>query len=220
LIELELCVFKSFKIYQAKYGYRFSQEPFVLADSIDLVNGNIVDFGTGTGIIPILLSLRNANLNIYAVENNTEMLSVIKKNLQINNIKNVKIETDINNIKNNSMDCIVSNPPYFNKTNYRKSKKYFNEKFESYDFKENIKMFKKILKNKGLLCFSYHPTRLAEAILNLNKHNFGIKSIQPVYGNIHKSASFVIIKAKLNGKNYINMEKAIYLDKDLTVSAI
>ena len=217
-MELQLHVFNSFKIYQPKYGYHFSMEPFILTKDIGRYNNlkNIVDFGSGSGIISILLSkFLDKKTKIYAIESNKNMAEIIEKNIELNSLHNIEVLQNITEIDKNSVDLIISNPPYFN-SNYRPSKKFYSEKFEKEGFEHCLSSFKGIIKNKGILKISYHPTRMFEVMQKINNNGFGIKNICPVYGNRKNSASFVIIESKFGAKNYIECRKAIYLDNDLT----
>ena len=219
-MELQLHVFNSFKIYQPKYGYHFSMEPFILTKDIEHYNNlkNIVDFGSGSGILSILLSkLLDKKTKIYAIESNKNMAEIIEKNIELNSLRNIEVLQNITEIEKNSVDLIISNPPYFN-SNYRPSKKFYSEKFEKEGFGHCLSLFRGIIKNKGILKISYHPTRMFEVMQKISNNGFGIKNICPVYGNHKNSASFVIIESKFGAKNYIECRKAIYLDKDLTIS--
>ena len=217
-MELQLHVFNSFKIYQPKHGYHFSMEPFILAKDIERYSNlkNIIDFGSGSGIVSILLSrLLDKEAKIYAIESNKDMAEIIGKNIRLNSLHNIEVLQNIAAVDKNSIDLIISNPPYFN-SDYRPSKKFYSEKFEKEDFGYYLSAFKGIIKNKGILKISYHPTRMFEVMQKINNNGFGIKSVCPVYGNYKNNASFVIIESKFGAKNYIECRKAIYLDKDLT----
>ena len=209
---MELTVLNDLKIYQPKNGYRFSLEPFVLTNNIDLSKNVIVDFGSGCGIISILLAKRIRECKIYAVETNDDMVSIMKKNISLNDIKNVEIVKDLADIETNSVDLIVSNPPYFLDRHYRESKKFFQEKFETKSLYDLLKDIRRVVRNKGILRLSYHPTRAVQLINTLDSLNFGVKSITPVYGNKNKKASFIIIDSKFNAKHYTVFENAIYLE--------
>ncbi len=212
-MEKELTVLDSLKIYQPKNGYRFSFEPFVLTSGLDIKDSDkVLDYGSGCGIIPVLLSKINTKCSIYALENNPDMVEILKLNIDMNPTNNISAVTDIKTISTNSMDIVVSNPPYFIEGFYRKSQNFHREKFESKSLDEFLKDIRRIIKNKGLLRISYHPTRTIEMIYKLNEYGFGIKFITPVYGNKNKDASFVIIESKSSTKNHLVLKKPIYLE--------
>jgi tRNA1Val (adenine37-N6)-methyltransferase len=212
-MEIELTVVDGLEIYQAKSGYHFSLEPFFLSN-IELNNKlNILDFGSGCGIISILLAKKNSNVQIYAVEQNPDMRKIIKKNINYHNISNVEIFSSLSEIGTNTIDIVLSNPPYFTYGSYRKSQKFNLEKFETVSLEKILDGMKRVIKNKGNFRITYHPTRFSEIINKLELFNFGIKSITPAYGSKQKNASFIIVDSKYNTKSHVVFKKAIFLDE-------
>jgi tRNA1Val (adenine37-N6)-methyltransferase len=210
---LDLCDFESAKFYQPKNGYRFSFEPFVLADiNITKRIKQAADIGSGCGIIAILLAKKFSIDHIYAVENNLEFIGIIKENLKLNNINNVEIIDSMNKLPNDSLDLIISNPPYYIKSSFRISKKYETQKFENTSLLEMLSKMSIKLKNAGALRLSFHPTRLFELLCELAKNNFGVKTIQPIYGNKNKISKACIVEAKKNAKAYVTIKKPIFLE--------
>ncbi len=211
-METELTILNSLRIYQPKNGYRFSQEPFVLMKNLELKDRCVfLDYGSGCGIISVLAAKINGNCFVYSLESNKEMRQIVEKNLRLNNLNNISVIDKPDKLKTNSVDIVVSNPPYFLEGSYRKSTKFFNEKFESESLDEMLIDVRRVLKNKGVLKISYHPTRLVELLGKLDSYGFGVKYITPVYGNRKKEASFIIVESKFGTKNYTIVKKAIYL---------
>jgi len=57
------------KVRQDKSGYRFSIDAVLLADFVRARSKNtVVDLGTGCGIIPLILALRNPEARFFGVE--------------------------------------------------------------------------------------------------------------------------------------------------------
>jgi len=212
-MELILNDFGYFKIYQPKSGYHFSSEPFVLTCDLKFAHSKVfVDFGSGCGIIAVILALKNPSSLVYAVEKNEDYLDIIEKNFTINNIKNAKVVKGGEDIPNNSTDIFLSNPPYFVSGRYRISQKYKLEKFEVEPVGSIVKVAKRVLKNKGILRVSFHPTRIFELFETLKLNSFGIKSVIAVHGNSQKSASFLIVEAKLASQDFVVFKPPIFLD--------
>jgi release factor glutamine methyltransferase len=75
---------------------------------------NILDIGTGTGCIDVVLSKKLINTEISTIDISDKALSLAKENYEINNVNNVEL---INNdifkyIPDKKYDLIISNPPY------------------------------------------------------------------------------------------------------------
>lgn len=77
-------------------------------------NSTILEIGTGSGIISIMLSLLTLNKNITAVDISEKALDVAKINASKYNIQQdiTFIQSDIYKNINKKFDFIISNPPY------------------------------------------------------------------------------------------------------------
>ena len=112
--------FKGLKIIQNKKWFKFGIDSVLLSDFAKTIrnNASVLDLGTGTGIISILLSGKiNAN-KIIGLEVQKDVADMAQRSIYLNSLEDkIKILNDnINNIenhfKNNSFDAIVTNPPY------------------------------------------------------------------------------------------------------------
>jgi len=118
---------------------------------------NILDIGTGTGVISLMLA-QKSSANILAVEIDKESTEQAKLNVSQSNyfsqiqVENVSIQ-DLAQKSEKKFDLIVTNPPYFidsyksiesNRTIARHS--------DSLPFEELIDSVKKLLDIKGKFC--------------------------------------------------------------------
>ena len=112
--------YKGLKIIQNKNGFCFGIDSVLLSDFAKNIkkNAKVIDIGTGTGIISILLSKKTELSKIYGVEIQEEVANMAQRSVQLNNLQD-KIEIINSNIKNifdilnqNDFDAIVTNPPY------------------------------------------------------------------------------------------------------------
>lgn len=111
--------FKKFSIAQDRCAMKVGTDGVLLGAWADVANAeNILDIGTGTGIIAIMLAQRTENARIDAVEIDPEACSQAQYNIQkspwpdrlraINDAIQLYAETC-----DKSYDLIVSNPPFF-----------------------------------------------------------------------------------------------------------
>ena len=112
--------FKGLKIIQNKNGFCFGIDSVILSDFAKNVkpNSNIMDLGTGTGILPILLSAKTEAKKIWGIEIQEDVANMAKRSILLNKLEE-KIEIINENILNleskfekNSIDVIITNPPY------------------------------------------------------------------------------------------------------------
>lgn len=69
-----------------KSGYRFNVDSILLVSFVNILpSKKVIDLGTGSGIIPILLNLKVKNLSLYAVEVQPQMVDIAQRNFLINN---------------------------------------------------------------------------------------------------------------------------------------
>ena len=213
-MELTLSDFGYFKVYQPKSGYHFSSEPFVLTCDLEFSHPKVfVDFGSGCGIIAVVLALKNPASFVYAVERCEDYLEVIEKNFIINGIKNAKAVKSERDVPTNSVDFFLSNPPYFITEKYRVSQRYRFEKFEVEPISSVVGIAKRVLVNKGVLRVSFHSTRILELVEALKFNSFGLKSITAVHGSPKKSASFLMVEAKLASHDFVIFKPPLFLDE-------
>ena len=106
-------------ILQPRRGYRFSLDAVLLARFPEVGDGcKIIDLGTGSGVIPLLLSTRAKNLSILGIELQPRLAALAKRNVRLNHLQGIVtvLERDINNLPreyNGKWDLVVANPPYF-----------------------------------------------------------------------------------------------------------
>lgn len=146
-------------------------------------NNRILDIGTGSGFIAIILKKFINDCKVEAWDISKEALKVAKKNAKTNNVKIDFKQVDIleNNISSSRFDVIVSNPPYVdycekNQINSRvKDYEPHNAIFVDHDdnmifYKKIIEKSQRLLKQKGVLYFESHSSRIniLENMLKIN----------------------------------------------------
>ncbi len=109
--------FKRFRIYQDKCIFKVGTDGVLLGAIADVNDvKTILDIGTGTGLIALMLAQRS-DAEIVAIE--PDKNSFEQASMNINNSKwsnRIKVEnTDLQNFnpRGRRFDLIVSNPPYF-----------------------------------------------------------------------------------------------------------
>lgn len=116
----DLCL-DGMKIIQRDDEFCFSIDTVVLAHFGPVPKGKILDMGTGTGAIPLILSARGA-ADITAVELNPVMADIARRNIALNGKEDCIAvrEGDYRQIRqwadSGSFDAIYVNPPYREKS--------------------------------------------------------------------------------------------------------
>ena len=217
--------FKGLKIIQNTDGFCFGIDAVLLSDFAKEIknNSNVLDLGTGTGILSILLSGKT-NLNkIYGIEIQEDVADMAKRSVELNNLEN-KIEIinknikELNNIfEKNYFDAIVTNPPY-KKINTGKENEKTNKYISRHEVTASLEDFIKIsfdlLKDKGSFYMVHRPERLSEIIYLLKKNKLEPKQIRFVHSNINDEPKLVLIKSVKNAKEFLKIEKPLFIYDD------
>jgi tRNA1Val (adenine37-N6)-methyltransferase len=81
----------------------------------DAGSKKVLDIGTGTGLLSLMIAQKNSSLDIHAIEIDKEAAGQAKENVANSPWKNAItiINTDIKEYNTGKYDCIVSNPPFY-----------------------------------------------------------------------------------------------------------
>lgn len=117
---MSLFQFKQFSIKQDKTAMKVGTDGVLLGAWAEVGNAqNILDVGTGTGLVALMLAQRNEQAKITAIEINQNAFEQAKENISESPFSK-KIEIFhidfLNYSTTQKFDVIVSNPPYFNNT--------------------------------------------------------------------------------------------------------
>lgn len=214
--------YKNLKIIQNENGFCFGIDAVLLSDFAKEIknNSNVLDLGTGTGILSIILSGKT-NLNkIYGIEIQEDVADMAKRSVKLNDLEN-KIEIINKNIKElntiferNSFDSIVTNPPY-KKINTGKENEKTNKYISRHEVTANLEDFIKIsfelLKDKGSFYMVHRPERLSEIIYLLKKNKLEPKIIRFVHSNLKQEPKLILIKAVKNAREFLKIERPLFI---------
>lgn len=217
---------KSVKIYDYerlddlhRNGYMIIQDPKRFCFGIDAVllsdfaqaskKEIVLDLGTGTGVIPILMEAKNEAEKYYALEIQHESAEMAARSVKLNNLDDkIKIiEGDIKELtalfKPSYFDVITVNPPYMNhngglKNNFSPKAIARHEILCSLD--DILIGSSKLLKSGGRFYMIHRPNRLAEIIFKLKEHKMEPKKMRFVHPYIYKEPTMVLIEAVRSGK--------------------
>jgi methylase of polypeptide subunit release factors len=109
---------RGLRIFTDSHVYQPREDSFLMSDILieeKIAQGDLVEIGSGTGIIILSLAKSNPNSSYYAVEINYEAALLTKKNSIVNEFDNIQIICS-NNLrpfrKNSLPKILVFNPPY------------------------------------------------------------------------------------------------------------
>ena len=203
-----------FSLIQKKHAFRYGMDSVLLASFADIQPKDIVcDFGTGNGILPLLLIGRGKGSRFHAIDINGEAAELARRNVELNHLEDriTVIHADVSEtpslLGSCSIDSIVCNPPYslpsagLSSPNMQKAIAR-NQKSDTID-----KMFSAafmILKGKGKLFLVFPAPRMLHIMKKLQQHHLEPKRIRMVYPTLKKPANLVLIEAVKDAKPMIH----------------
>jgi len=215
---------KGLKIIQASDTYRFSVDSILLLDFIRLKNyEKIIDLGTGSGIIPLLLFGKRKGLAIYGIEIQEDLADMARRSVELNKLQNsiTIIQEDFRNLKNifknQQFDVVVSNPPYISvgqgKINPSNSKAIARHEIKG-DLEDIISVSNYLLKDKGRIYLIYRSAKLIKLIITLKKYGIEPKVIKFIYPGPGENANLVLLEGIKSGKEELKIEDPIFLNSN------
>lgn len=194
----------SFKIFQDRKKFCFGIDAILLADYAKKARGKLFcDLCTGNGIIPILLSEKNPDVEIHALEIQNEIAALAQKSVDLNGLcEKIKIFTgDVKNAWNifgkNLYDVVTANPPYMkaNAQTAENSKSIARQEILC-NLEDVVKAASGLLKSNGKFFMIHRPSRLGEIFICLEKYNLGARRIRMVQPNAEERPTMVLVEAE------------------------
>lgn len=209
------------KIIQKKSGYRFSIDAVLLANFAGIKKGDsVVDLGSGSGVIPLILSFRHESINLTGIELDAESADMANRSVAMNNLseKISIIEGDIRGIKKlfapESFGSALANPPYGKLDTGRINP---NEQIATarHEVTGSLDDFFQaasyLLKSKGRFSIIYPARRFADVIAGMRAFNIEPKRMQMVHSREGEGARLILAEGVKGGGVEMEVMKPLYI---------
>lgn len=199
----------SLRIIRREDVFAYGSDAVKLADFVVLSKkDNVLDIGTGTGILAILLEGRY-KARFIAVEIDEYMANMAKRSVEMNGQEDniTVICSDIRKIYEQlgyeKFSVIVCNPPYFSSGTKSENEISRNSRHDdTLTMDELAYVSSKLLKNGGKLYMVYPASRFASCCASLIAHKIMPKRVKPIFTDKeNKKINCVLIEAKKGGKD-------------------
>ena len=145
--------FQQFSIQQSKDVFRVGTDGVLLGAMCKVKNAKkILEIGTGTGLISLMLAQRNVSAKISAIDINENAVKLASENFR-NSIFNENLKVELKDFKNfetnENFDLVVCNPPFFEKN--ASAKDVLARQQVELNFRNLVEKSTEIITKKGIL---------------------------------------------------------------------
>lgn len=211
-------------------GYRLIQNPERFCFGMDavLLSGfatvrpgeRVLDMGTGTGIIPILLAAKTEAEQLVGLEIQEESADMAKRSVLLNHLQE-RVQIVQGDLKEaeallgaSTFDVVTCNPPYmaaehgiYNPTDAKAAARHE----ILCTLKDVIAQAAAVLKPGGHFFMVHRPFRLSEIITEMAGMKLEPKRMRLVYPYVDKEPNMVLIEGVRGGKSRLTVERPLIL---------
>jgi len=191
------------KIIQNQSEFCFSLDAILLAHFATLRQGNnVVDLGTGTGVIALLLAARGAG-HVTGLEMSQSMAAMAKRSVALNTLQDTVeiINGDLCNVKEwlpaGECDLVVSNPPYrpVGGGYISPNEKVAMAKHEvTATLQDVVNAAKYLVKTRGRFAMVHLPERMSEILVAMSQADLEPKRLQLVHSSVDKKPKMLLVE--------------------------
>lgn len=214
--------YKGLKIIQNINGFCFGVDSVLLANFAKKIKKNsiVVDIGTGTGIIGLLLCKKTELKKIYGIEIQEDVAKMAKKSVELNKLQEKMeiLNCNINNIfeilQPNTIDCIVTNPPYKKIGTGAKSedeKQMISRHEVKCTLEDVIEKSSKLLNDKGEFYMVHRAERLVDIMCLMRKYRVEPKNIRFVHSKLGEKPKLILIKGIKFANEFLKVEEPLVI---------
>ena len=214
----------NYKIIQDPERFCFGMDAVLLSEFAKAKEGDrVIDLGTGTGIIPILMEAKTRASDLTGLEIQPESADMARRSVELNHLES-KIRIVTGDIKEASslfgaatFDVVTSNPPYMTEhhgiTNEKSPKAIARHELLC-TLEDVISQAAKLLRPGGSFYMVHRPFRLVDIIVLMREYHLEPKRMKLVYPYIDKDPNMVLIEGLRGGRPRMTVEKPLIVYKE------
>ena len=201
------------RIIQNREGFCFGIDAVLLSDFVSVKkNASVLDIGTGTGILPILLSAKSSARSIIGIDIMEDMIEMARRSVAINGLEDL-IQMECMDLKQAPeqlgrarFDTIVCNPPY-SKSNGGESSKAPLKAAARHEIectlRDVVESAAKMLNDRGKAAFVLHSGRFFELMLLMHHYGIEPKRVRLVHSYIDRPPKLVLVEGIKGGHPHV-----------------
>lgn len=208
-------------IIQDPKRFCFGMDAVLLSGFAQVKEGErVLDLGTGTGILPILLEAKTSGKHFTGLEIQPESADMAKRSVALNQLES-KIDIVNGDIKDassifgaSSFDVITSNPPYMignhglvNENHAKTIARH--EVLCTLD--DLLREIARLLPPKGRFYMVHRPFRLSEIMCKMTDYGIEPKRMQLVYPYVDREPNMVLLEGLRGARPRLTVEKSLII---------
>lgn len=219
--DLQRC---GYGIIQNKDGFCFGMDAVLLSSFAQAKKGEkVLDLGTGTGILPILMEAKTEGEHFTGLEIQKTSVDMAQRSVKYNGLESKVsiVEGDIKEAASifgkASFDVVTSNPPYMTGQHglvNPKLPKAIARHEVLCTLEDVISQAAAVLKENGRFYMVHRPFRLAEIMTLMVKYRLEPKRMQMVHPFVDREPNMVLMEGLKGGRSRITVERPIIVYKE------
>ena len=218
---------KGYRIIQNPSKFCFGMDAVLLSNFAKVKKGEkVLDIGTGTGIIPILLEAKSEGEYFTGLEIQEESADMARRSVAYNHLED-KIDIVTGDVKEAVnlfgsvfFDVITTNPPYMigaHGLQNKDSAKAIARHEILCDLDDILRTSAKLLRSGGRFYMVHRPFRLAEILSKMCAYKIEPKRMRLVHPYIDKEPNMVLIEGSRGGNSRMTVEPPLIVYREKNV---
>jgi tRNA1Val (adenine37-N6)-methyltransferase len=220
--------FKQFLVKQDVAGMKVSTDACILGAIASNVLSttthnftNVLDIGTGTGLLSLMIAQNNYQLNFHAVDINLDSVQQAKENFEnspwSDRLNAMLEDITVTKTKEHKYDVIICNPPFFiNQLNAHEAKRNMARHTSALTPEVLVRIIEEKLSDKGLAFVLYPSSMMATFIEFLKDSHLETVKLVNVFPNYSKAHNrSIIVMCKKVHMVHIELERFVYIREGL-----
>lgn len=212
---------RGYKIIQNSTKFCFGVDAALLAWFAEVRPGEkILDLGTGTGIVPILMDARNNTGDYTGLEIQEEMVEMANRSVELNEISDHvrMVQGDIKKASETfgkaMFHVVTSNPPYMavgnGLTNPDLSKALARHEIMC-TLEDVVREAAAVLVPGGRFYMVHRPSRLPEILHWMNTYKLAPSKLVTVHPFVDREATMILISGTKNGHDILHIGEPVII---------
>ena len=210
---------RGYYIIQNREVFCFGMDAVLLADFATGAPGRaVIDLGTGTGVIPMLMQARGKGAHFTGLEVQSYSADMAGRSVQMNGLEQSIsiVEGDMRDVREmfapGSFSAVTCNPPYIKGSHgleNENSPKNIARHEILMEFEDVVKAAAYLLSEGGTFSMVHKPFRLAEIMRLMMEYRIEPKRMCMVQPYADKEPNMVLIEGNKGGRPMLKVEPAL-----------